>query len=169
MENDTVVDDLFTLFKYGHKLIQKWRGEVYSFYGLALLCLVRLGCDHQDQLASDTVMKAHFTEARILFQEFVNTEKRWLEAFLNSEGSGKQMPVPVMDSEDARNELVCKTCKCCLVNLHFFRANDMWCYDCWKGLDSKQKKKSVKARFRFMAVNNLELLLEKQTNILSKQ
>jgi hypothetical protein len=116
-------------------------------------------------------MKAHFVGARILFQEFVNVEKRWLEEFFNSEGNRKkQTSVPVMDSEDARNELVCKTCKCCLVNLHFFRASsDVWCYECWEALDNKRGKKNVTARFRFMAVNNLEILLAKQINILSLQ
>jgi hypothetical protein len=165
---------------------------VYSFLDLAVLCLVRLGCERPDLLVKDSIMNEHFKGAAAPFKEFVKEEKRHLAAFTTRFiGNNEQPPaIELMDCDEARMELICDECKCCLVNFHVSSSDTLWCFPCWSekeystkkvgGRKTKAKKKnksteskrteaegknthSTKGRIRFMAIDSLKTFLSKQT------
>jgi hypothetical protein len=133
---------------------------MYSFYELAVFCLVALGVEQPHLLEKDPTMKQHFVAALPLFREMV-TEDR--QCFDNFTGKGGDI-MPVMDSETAHTELICGECKCCLFNFHLSGSQCLLCYHCWDEMDTKKKKKNslVTGRLRFMTIKYLDTLLLQQ-------
>jgi hypothetical protein len=139
---------------------------MYSFYELAIFCLVELGIERPHLLAQDPTMKQHFTAALPLFREMVKEDKQRFDAFAG--GGRRGRVIPVMDRDAAHTELICGQCKCCLFNFHLSGSQGLLCHHCWDEMDAKKKKKRkgvVTGRLRFKAMKDLDILLQRHVEM----
>jgi len=149
--------------KHGHQLLRNHHSEVYSFYELSLLCLVRHGCEYPHRLPIDPVLREHFAAAAVPFSEFVEEERGSVDNFL-LKVKCSLADLEVLNGENARAELICSRCNTCLANFHITLSKKLWCHQCWSNF-TVQKQRGSSGKFRFMPVDKLEELLTTQLKL----
>ena len=130
-------------------------------------------------------MKAHFIAAATPFQKFVDKEEQnwlainsWTKAFAIITDKATD---PLCDSNGAREELICNTCKRCLTNLYLHSKKDDICFECWRDLvienQPNNRKLTVAAQkkimsytelFRFYVIESLQMLIVKQKKLIEQ-